>query len=265
MALNPNFTPRGFFPDCIRVYRQKGLVLNAVGLSGPGAETLFGMGRWQAREKPFFLSFMSTAAAKAERLDELTWFVGILKKHLYFDGLLDRVGLQLNYSCPNTGHEIDELVGEIYEGLTIAGELGIPLMPKLNVLTPVKTAIEISEHPECDALCISNTIPYGKLPERIPWEKLFGPVSPLAKYGGGGLSGRLLLPILLDWLGEAITLGIKKPINAGGGILSENDAMTVLQLLNGGEHSIFLGSVAMLYPWRVEGIIKKVNAANIRK
>ncbi|HYE59872.1 MAG TPA: hypothetical protein VEA18_01670, partial [Candidatus Kapabacteria bacterium] len=33
-------TPRDLFPSCIKVYPRKGIALNAVGLSGHGAEAL---------------------------------------------------------------------------------------------------------------------------------------------------------------------------------------------------------------------------------
>src|SRR3989338_5663965 len=44
-------TPAEFFPECIKVYFCKGIVLNAVGLSGPGAKFLFEDGRWQKIKK----------------------------------------------------------------------------------------------------------------------------------------------------------------------------------------------------------------------
>ena len=122
-------------------------------------------------------------------------------------------------------------------------------------MAPVEAAHEISTYPNCDALCISNTIPYGQLPDRIPWEKLFGSAlkeeSPLAKYGGG-LSGKLLLPLLLEWIRAARKRDITKPINAGGGILSLPDAISVFEDLGSGNDSISLGSIAFLRPWRVK-------------
>ncbi len=257
MARNLDFTPRDHFPDCIYVdWRNwlRGNALNAIRLSGPGAFPLISAGLYQERTKPFFLSFMSIEQARDKRLDELKWFLTILDEHL--PRFKTRPGLQLNFSCPNTGHELDELLKEVDATLTVAGRLGIKIVVKLNALAPVEAARDISQHPHCDALCVSNTIPYGKLPELIPWEKYFGAKSPLEKYGGGGYSGKLLLPIGLKWLHNARACGITKHINYCGGILKLADAKMAFSF---GADSISLGSIAFLRPWRVRGIIRAIN------
>ena len=116
----------------------------------------------------------------------------------------------------------------------------------------------MAAHPGCDAIIMSNTIPWGQLPDRIDWKGLFGTdVSPVAKYGGGGLSGKPLLPIVTDWIRGARVKGVVKPIVAGGGILSKADAD---RMLDAGADAVELGSVAFLRPWRVQGIINHVNA-----
>ena len=251
LPLMKDFQPKEWFPACIYVNFLRGYALNSVALSGPGAMALFETGLWQARQKPFFISFMSIAASAEERTTELKGFVELFAK--YLPGMSAKVGLQINYSCPNTGLHLETLLEEVNDGLNIASELDIPLVPKFNLLMPIETAKEISERKFCDALCISNTIPYGQLPEKIDWQKLFGSKSPLAKYGGGGLSGKLLLPLLLSWLDKAHYADIRKPINAGGGILSLEDAKMVFVH---GADSIFLGSIAFLRPWRVAKIAR---------
>jgi dihydroorotate dehydrogenase len=249
LRLRDDFTPAELMPNCIHVKPWQGVALNALGLSGPGVAALLQTGRWQVRQKPFFISFMSVDTTAQGRLDELKGFIELFGRYLpQFNA---PVGLQINYSCPNVGLHLDGLVNEVWDGLSIASRLGIPLMPKFNVMLPPMIAKEIGEHPACDALCISNTIPYGQLSDRINWEKLFGSSSPLRRYGGGGLSGRPLLPLLLEWLVEIRRLGFTNPINAGGGILSLHDAWRVLDF---GADSIFLGSIAFLRPWRVRKI-----------
>lgn len=254
MPLRKDFTPQEFIPKCIYVDLWKGVALNSVGLSNPGAEALLDTLRWDEIEQPFFLSFMSVALEPEDRLAELRGFVD-----LFTEGLPDfcsDVGLQINYSCPNAGLHLDKLPGEVKEGLRIASRLGIPLMPKFNVELPIEQAIEIGKDPNCDALCISNTVPYGHLPNEIDWKGLFGDVSPLAHLGGGGLSGKPLLPLVIKYLHRLRREGFTKPINGGGGILSLSDARRVL---NAGADSIFLGSIAFLRPWRVRGIIQAIN------
>jgi len=129
-------------------------------------------------------------------------------------------------------------------------------MPKLSVMVPPKVAMEIGNNPLCDALCVSNTIPYGALPDRIDWKKLFGPVSPLAKFGGGGLSGKPLLPLLLEWLKEIRDLGFTKPSTPAEAFFPRRRRKSFLRCAD----SIFLGSIAFLRPWRVRRIVRKINA-----
>lgn len=245
-------TPQEWKPRCIVVKPFRGAVLNAVGLSGPGAAALFEAGRWQLRFKPFFLSFMSVAPAADERLAELRLFVMMLKSRL--PSFLAPVGLQINYSCPNVGLHRDDLISEIRVGLDAAAELGIPVVIKLSVVIPPQVARVLAEHAACDALCVSNTVPWGQFPERIDWKGLFGSeVSPLADLGGGGLSGAPIFPLVKAWLSEIRDLGCPKPINVGGGLLKPKD---VYQLFAAGAHSVFIGSMAILRPWNVQPSIQ---------
>lgn len=244
-----------FRQPCIVVKPLKGVVLNAVGLSNPGAKALFSTGLWQKRTQPFFLSFILAKRTMRERIEELKKFVDLFR--VFLPGFSHGVGLQLNYSCQNAGVYYEDLAAEVREGLSIASALRIPLMPKFNVLFPIEAAAEISRDLACDALCVSNTIPWSALPEKIDWFGLFGThESPLAQFGGGGLSGAPLLPIVTEWVRDARTQGIVKPINAGGGVLHPRDAVTLAEV---GASSVFIGSVAILRPWRVQSIIKEAH------
>lgn len=248
--------PTEFKPDCIRVYPWKGVVLNAVGLSGPGANLLLMIGIWQVIAKPFLLSFMSTADNATARLDELRTFVELLA-NTQGEFLGPGFGLQINFSCPNVGLKLKELSGEVTAALDIAATLDIPLIPKFNATLPIEQALTIGSHPACHAISISNTIPWGQMPDAINWKALFGTeTSPLAKFGGGGLSGKPLLPIVRGWIKNARLAGFTKPIMGGGGILSKGDADA---MLGAGASAIELGSVSLLRPWRVQGIINHVN------
>lgn len=249
-------TPEELFPKCVKIYFRKGVVLNAVGLSGPGAESLFKDGRWQKIKKPFFISFMAVGESFEMRYLETINFAILLKKFLpCFNA---PVGLQINGSCPNV--KIDSLkpTDEMKKQLEVlSAYVSIPFVPKINVLTSVEEARKIADDPNCDALCVSNTIPWGALPDKINWKKLFGTdVSPLAEFGGGGLSGKPLLPIVAEWLADARKIGITKPIIAGGGILSPDD---VNILKSAGASSFSMSSAAILRGWRVSGIIRRLN------
>lgn len=250
-------TPRERFPKCIKVYPHKGIVLNAVGLSGPGAEFLFADGRWQRIKKPFFISFMAVGESFEMRYLEAINFAILFKKYLH--GFSAPVGLQINFSCPNVGLNPGKLIAEIKKNLEIISSYlpSVPLVPKINALTPPEAAKKMTDDPNCDALCVSNTIPWGALPDKINWKKLFGTnVSSLAEFGDGGMSGKLLLPIVSEWLADVRRIGITKPIIAGGGILSPED---VDVLKDAGASSVSVSSVAILRGWRVRKIIRRAN------
>jgi dihydroorotate dehydrogenase len=254
LSTDDGITPLEFKPRCVHLGLRgfrKGVALNAVGLSGPGACALFERRHWQARYDRFLISFMSVEKEPAARLKELKIFVRMFQENLPdFHG---KVGLQINLSCPNVGLQTEELSGEAKEALDIAGPLGIPLVPKINLLVSPHVAAGIAAHPDCDALCVTNTLPWGALPNRIAWKALFGTnESPLKKFGGGGLSGAPLLPLLIEWLRRADG-HISKPVIAGGGILSKDDVWKVSLLRPA---CISVGSVAMLRPWRVHEVIR---------
>lgn len=248
--------PRRLFPDCVVVKPLKGAVLNAVGLSGPGAERLLDSGMWDPNGwRPFFMSFMSTAATAKERQAELQKFVNVV-----FSKVAVRVGnfgLQINFSCPNAGIDPLALAEEMFSAVTAAAALEVPVVAKVNALFPHSALMELEKHPWLDAICSSNTIPWGKLPEKIDWKGIFGSdESPLAKYGGGGLSGAPIRDVVVDWISGLRLRGFKKPIVGCGGVLSCRDADA---LIDAGANAVELGSVSILRPWRVRGIIHHVN------
>jgi dihydroorotate dehydrogenase len=243
------WVPRIFVQRAVKVNWSRGVVLNALGLPGPGVKALLATRRWQTRSDPFFLSFMAIEQTPSESVREVRRFVRLLKDAL--PHFAAPVGLQVNFSCPNVHPR--EHVTNFWNHLDEYQALGIPIMPKFSATLPIEEALVIEQHPGCDAICVSNSIPWGELRDRIDWEKLFGQESPLRKFGGGGLSGAPLLRIVADWVRRARSEGLKKPINAGGGILGPSD---VDVLFNAGASSVFVGSIAMLRGWRLHRTIE---------
>jgi dihydroorotate dehydrogenase len=252
MPLNKvTWQPKERFPKCIKVDFLKGIAINAVGLSNFGFEAALQTGRWQAMTKPFFLSFMPVGATKEVRLSETCQFAEYLKAKLWsFKG---KVALQVNLSCPNTGENLKELEEEAVEILKLLLQIGIPILPKFNVITSPATVKRISQEVAIDGVCISNTIPYGQLPEAISWNDMFGTVSPLESLGGGGLSGAPLFDLVLDWVKRARDSDMNLPLVAGGGIMHARQVRT---LFNAGANSAAIATVIMLRPWRVPSIIE---------
>jgi dihydroorotate dehydrogenase (NAD+) catalytic subunit len=247
--------PTELFPKSIKVNFRRAAVLNAVGLSGPGLDALLADGRWQMRLEPFLLSFMAVDADIDQRFAKALAFAAkVAAERSRFRA---QFGIECNFSCPNVGFNHGSTVYEVRQTLAIiVKELpGVPLIPKLNILIPVEIAAEIASHPACAAIACSNTIPWGKLPERIDWRGLFGETSPLVALGGGGLSGAPLTMLVRDWVRNATVLGFPVPIIAGGGVMCPDDAG---MLFSHGAAAVELGSVAIVRSWRVRKIIKAV-------
>ena len=243
--------PTRIFPRCIAFDILYGHVLNAVGLSNTGACDLLQRGEWQERTDPFFISFAAVKPTVFERLDEWRKFADLFAG--YYSAFKAPVGLEMNFSCPNTG-TTKPLISEIQRAMTIVSCLNIPLVPKINVLVSPATGLEIASHDSCDAVCQSNTIPWGEMSKEINWFHLFQvSESPLKNYGGGGLSGPALFPLVREWVVQARNMGLCKPIIACGGIMS---AAAVDMMFCAGASAIQLGSVSMIRPWRVRSMIR---------
>lgn len=253
MRLTEQYRPRDILPACIKVKPFKGLMLNSVGLSNPGIGLLLGTGRWQSRTEPFLISVMTLAGTTDKRLEELRIIIDTIGFEM--DKFSAKFCIQINLSCPNTEHDPSELIAEVAESIEIASSLGVPIMPKFSIASaPIQAIMELNSNPNCDAICVSNTLPFGW--NGVGKDVWGSKISPLEKLGGGGLSGKVLLPLVCEWITRLRDAGFTKPINGGGGILCSDD---VYRYHEAGASSIFLGSVALLRPWRVEEIINHAN------
>ena len=258
MSLTEDFKPRHWFPSCVRV-QWNGNILNAVGLSNPGLLALLKTRGWQKRAEPFFISIMSLEDTPQKRFKEFRIIAEMIS---YFKKSFSApFGLQVNLSCPNTEHSPSELISESAEVFEILSVIDVPLMPKYSIASaPIKAVMELNGNPNCDSICVSNTLPFGW--PGINWRKVWGSsVSPLAHLGGGGLSGPELLPHVCRWIRSLRDLGFEKPINSGGGIFCPSDVDKYHQA---GADSIFVGTVATRHPRRVLSIVQHANQVKWR-
>ncbi len=248
MPLKENSSPTKLRPDCIFIDFKRwwrGGMLNAVGLSNFGLQWYLEQGLWQKYTKPWALSIMFIRKTREERIEEAKEFVTIMLRHLNEFGILPII--KLNISCPNTCHNVSGLIAEQREILSILAVLGLDIIVKVNAIADVESIQKIADHEACNGICVSNTLPWADLPDWIKW-KVFPEFieSPLAKYGGGGFSGKDMFPIIVAWIARARQIGITKPIIGGGGIFSPLD---VWQMKKSGATSISIGSPLLFRPW----------------
>jgi dihydroorotate dehydrogenase len=252
-------TPQEWRPTCIILGPWQwlfGVMLNAVGLTGPGAQNLLSRGLWQQMTEPFMISFMSVEDTMLARLQEYEKFLKLLSAEV--PNFRTAFGLQINLSCPNVkaGGKSDDTILEEGCGYLDPAARYIPYVPivfKINTLVRPETAVKLSEHPRCYGICVSNTLPWSAMKQ---WQRalyfpssIFTGKSPLDRFGGGGLSGKPLLPLVEQWIYAARWAGFTKHINAGGGILCAEDVSRLREA-----DSISVGSVVALRPWRLREI-----------
>lgn len=243
------------FPSCIKVSLFKGEVLNAVGLTGLKALDVFQRGGWQQIKEPFVISFMALGNTQEERQQETLDFCNIFRR--YLSSFSVPIALQINISCPNTQHDVEDLSNDAIGQLDAAKILDIPVGLKINALTPIDAVKYFADTDLCDFLEIPNTLPYGKRPDKVNWVKKFGKRSPLEKYGGGGYSGPENFQLALEWIKQARKAGITIPIICGG-IASQRD---VYKAYSAGADAVAFARITMspFHAWKIKGIIKYAN------
>lgn len=258
MAIDPHtLRPKEWKPACIKVYPRRQVTLNAVGLAGPGFPDLLGRGQWQQRTRPLLISVAAEAKTPADITAELGELARVFLRALpYFRA---PVAVVQNVTCPNLGHAQANVVAEALAGLEALQALKRPIILNINVLVKPAVAAELAKHPACAGFSLTNTVPFGQLPDRIDWVGLFGGLtSPLQHLGGGGLSGPPLLALVEEWLQDFRTnYNPTFPIMAGGGIFSPPDG---LRLARAGADALFIGTMSMYHPLRVQPTIMAANA-----
>lgn len=161
-------------------------------------------------------------------------------------GKLDKVGIraiELNASCPNTDKELLQnatLVVDMVKAIRAATQH--PIILKLSV---VHDYVHVAKSCEgiVEALAINS----------VPWSVAFpDQKSPLARFGGGGVSGRAAQPWTWKMVQE-LASSTSIPV-IGPGVWEFYDMAHLREL---GAKAISFGSIFMRYPWRPTVFVKK--------
>jgi len=255
---------------CIWIDFRKGIILNAVGLTNLGAKAVLRKGIWQNWEGPFVISFAPIGDTETDRKTNTLQFVNLLLEELSnFKAFQEggKMALELDLLCPNVGStknlvsDQNDFLKEASAHLSLVSKLGIPIIVKINVLIFPEVALKILNHDACDAIAVSNAVPFGAVPDLIPWEKYFGSAdpkySPLAEFGGGALSGRPVFPLLHNWIKEAEKCDFPyDSIIAGGGIFNRDNVRS-LSCHRPRVGALSFGSVLSLRPNRIKDMVQE--------
>jgi dihydroorotate dehydrogenase len=160
----------------------------------------------------------------------------------------DLVGLEVNTSCPNTGHPIADAQSVIDDVISVKKVSRHPVIVKLSVTQDyLKIAKELQNIVEAVAL------------NSVPWERAFfmekSPLSKLEKRvsgGGGGVSGKPAQKFNWRALGE---LSEQKfvPVIAPS-VMCYKDVEKIRKLH---PNAISFGAIHLRTPWKPTQIVKK--------
>jgi dihydroorotate dehydrogenase len=209
---------------------------------------------------PFFISITSRAQTKEERLAELGQMIAVLHERKSEMGV--SFGLELDFSWPDDAFDQNELSDEIREAIVQASVLDIPLVVKISILMAPDIASDILTLEKCDAISLSNSIPWNAFPDDA--KKIFfrSKTSPLARFGDGRISGKYLLHLTAEWVKQFRRGGSRKPILADGGILRARD---VQEMQEAGVTAIILCSIYDLRPWNILNVIRQIKKNRQKK
>ncbi len=202
-------------------------VVNAIGLTNSGVDW------WIEKvaprldpKRPLVVSIEADIEDEAlEMIELLNPFADRLK------------GLELNLSCPNTPttdqRSTEKLVTVCQEASKTSR---LPLIAKISYTHDYKTlALEFERSTRIEALAINS----------VPW-KLVHPdrPSPLQKFGGGGVSGRLIQKFTWKMV-EELSRATKIPV-IGPSVWEYEDIQKLFDL---GAKAISFGSIFVQRPW----------------
>ena len=165
-------------------------------------------------------------------------------------GMLDEIdvrAVELNLSCPNS----KEVIGKnMASSLACVKELrkyfSIFIIAKISIIHPYEFSQEL-ELAGVNAIHSINTIPFEMIyPNKI---------SPLAKVGGGGFSGKPIFRQAYDY-NKKLRKKVKIPIVMGGGVTCMDDINKYLDL---GANTVSICTIALREPTVATKIIERFN------
>lgn len=207
-------------------------VANAIGLSNPGIE-------WWLKEVAPGIPRTGYDVVCSITGDTAATLAAMAQK-------LDKVpirAIELNASCPNTDKELLQNASLVVEMVrAIRAVTALPLILKLSV---AHDYVHVANSCEgmVEALAINS----------VPWSVAFPDrQSPLARFGGGGVSGRAAQPWTWKMVQE-LASSTSIPV-IGPGVWEFYDLAHLREL---GAKAISFGSIFMRYPWRPTAFVRQ--------
>lgn len=207
-------------------------VVNSIGLTNPGIDW------WVNDIAPKISTLSLVVSIEARDETEVAEMIQLLER-------CPIKAIELNLSCPNTkDHEhrtTDKILAIARKASTLSP---FPLIAKLSYTHDyVDVAQEIENEKKIEALSI-NSIPWAAMYPDLP--------SPLARFGGGGVSGKVIQS--LTWkMVEELSRSVKTPV-IGPSVWDYED---IAKILDRGARAVSFGSVFVHHPWRPTSFVRR--------
>lgn len=208
---------------CVRLIR--GGTVNAVGLTNPGID-------WWLRAcypRMRRMGLQIVVSVYPESLAEAQAFAEKLRS-------LQITAIELNASCPNVEHCEADAVNHVRTIAQALADTGHPLIVKVGYDQPY-VAIAQALEGIAEAIHAINAVPWRLVYPNQP--------SPLAKLGGGGVSGEPIRPFVREAI-QRLTQSATLPIIAGGCIYTLQDLQELWEL---GARAFSIGTLFLRAPW----------------
>ena len=208
-------------------------IVNAIGLTNKGIDW------WLNSVSPRIPSdYKMVASVEADHQTEMVEMIQLLNGR----GI---VGIELNLSCPNSpskdARTTDKVLSLCHAAATISS---FPLIAKLSYTHDYVSIIRgLEKLKRIEAVSINS----------IPWEALFpGEKSPLARYGGGGVSGKKIQALSWKMIGE-MAKASKIPV-IGPSVWDYED---IQEIFDRGAKAVSFGSIFVHHPAQPTRFVKR--------
>lgn len=216
---------------CVRLLKEG--AVNAVGLTNPGIDAWVKK-TYPVIEKSPWNFIASIAGDNLQEYMEMT---------LRLKGCAKLKGLEINASCPNTSGELQQNAQSVID--TAQALKYVAPWPLILKLSYTHDYVKIARALENVVEAVSiNSVPW---PAAYPNKK-----SPLARLGGGGVSGKIARKY--TWkMAEELARETTLPV-IGAGVWEYED---IGKLFGLGARAAAFGSVFLRYPWRPTAFVRR--------
>lgn len=212
------------------IWNPNGAV-NAVGLTNMGIEKWI---EWANRNQEYLSKGNFISSLYSEKPEEFAEMSAMISG-------LPLKGIEINASCPNTGADLAKNADEVIGGVGLVRKnTALPIILKLSVAQDyMKIAKEVEG--KVEAISVNS----------VPWHIIFpNKESPLAEFGGGGVSGKPAQKFMWQVVNRLTT---RTSIPVIGSVWDFDDIKQV-RLLGAG--AVSFGSLHIRYPWRPTQYVK---------